>query len=408
MQPLIRAFQVSVIYKVFTLLVIVFLSGNIYSLTYTTMANGAWTNGANWSIDGGATSCGCTPANPTAGNDIDILHDMEFGNTNLTITGGSIVSVIANNGKITSSNPAFGIVDVVDGDFLIDNDVELNDLFIRATGNLTLTGWSYVTVESGIDVWGELFVWGGYFQLNSGNFKIEATGVVNMCCASKMEAAMGNMTNFGTIFLAAGTCIETSGAWKNEASGDVSGGGSALTTGGDLKNNGTWGATNWCGGGTPVGVPPMDCATVNDVCGSIILGVSLSSFEAIINEKNEVELLWTTLSETNNDYFLVQRSGPGVAFETIGHVEGNGTTNEEVRYQFSDKNPLNGLSYYRLVQVDFDGSRNEVSPVAVYLKSTEPQVIATYNLMGQEVSENYKGMIVDVYEDGSTVKRFKH
>ena len=91
------------------------------------------------------------------------------------------------------------------------------------------------------------------------------------------------------------------------------------------------------------------------------LPVELLSFDANLNDE-KVNLDWKTASELNNDFFEVQRSEDGEAWEVIGKVTGNGTINELVNYDFTDQSPLYGESYYRLRQVDFDG-QFEYSPI---------------------------------------------
>lgn len=86
-----------------------------------------------------------------------------------------------------------------------------------------------------------------------------------------------------------------------------------------------------------------------------VLPVELISFDAT-KENNTVSLDWKTASEIDNDFFSVERSSNGVDFFEIGQVVGNGTTNELQQYDFVDKSPLNGVSYYRLRQVDYDGA----------------------------------------------------
>lgn len=97
---------------------------------------------------------------------------------------------------------------------------------------------------------------------------------------------------------------------------------------------------------------------------TVALPVELVRFTADLID-NQVELNWTTSSELNNEYFEVQRSTNGENYDTIGEIDGSGTTNEFVNYQFIDSHPYYGLSYYRLVQVDYDGTRNVHAPVTV-------------------------------------------
>lgn len=86
-----------------------------------------------------------------------------------------------------------------------------------------------------------------------------------------------------------------------------------------------------------------------------ILPVELTSFD--VEKSDETSLVsWSTASEINNDYFNVERSKDGVRFETIGTVQGNGTTTDRMTYSFEDENPMGGVNYYRLKQVDYDGA----------------------------------------------------
>lgn len=104
----------------------------------------------------------------------------------------------------------------------------------------------------------------------------------------------------------------------------------------------------------------LDNVTISS---SLPLPVELSRFGATAKGK-AVNLNWATASEKNNDRFDVQRSATGEAFETIGSVKGNGNSTVAHEYSFVDKQPLTGLAYYRLKQVDNDGTI-AYSPVAV-------------------------------------------
>lgn len=85
------------------------------------------------------------------------------------------------------------------------------------------------------------------------------------------------------------------------------------------------------------------------------LPVELLSFSAK-NESESVKLEWATASEINNDFFTIERSINLESFEILGYVSGVGNSNLIQNYQFYDEQPLDGISYYRLKQTDFDGS----------------------------------------------------
>ena len=85
------------------------------------------------------------------------------------------------------------------------------------------------------------------------------------------------------------------------------------------------------------------------------LPVELASFFARYDD-GQVNLTWTTHVEENNDFFNVLKSADGYNYDTIGTVKGRGNSSSEYTYNFVDPNPLSGLNYYRLEQVDFDGT----------------------------------------------------
>jgi len=84
------------------------------------------------------------------------------------------------------------------------------------------------------------------------------------------------------------------------------------------------------------------------------LPIELTSFEAQPT-KNSILLNWETATETNNDYFILERSVDGKEFTAIGQINGHGTTVNRQKYQFEDAEPLSTTNYYRLKQVDIDG-----------------------------------------------------
>lgn len=78
-----------------------------------------------------------------------------------------------------------------------------------------------------------------------------------------------------------------------------------------------------------------------------------------------IRLAWETATEENNDYMEVQRSRDGKRFEALDRVQGQGTTATPQRYAFTDEQPLPGVNYYRLKQVDYDGNYEYHRTIAV-------------------------------------------
>ena len=95
----------------------------------------------------------------------------------------------------------------------------------------------------------------------------------------------------------------------------------------------------------------------------VLIPVELTSF-AGITENNDVILSWSTSTEVNNQGFEIQRKANS-EYERIGFVEGNGTTTELQNYTFRDENVNAGSYYYRLKQMDFDGTFEYSGEIAV-------------------------------------------
>lgn len=88
-----------------------------------------------------------------------------------------------------------------------------------------------------------------------------------------------------------------------------------------------------------------------------VLPIELLSFEGyLVGEK--VHLEWVTAVEINNAGFVIERSIDLNVWEPIAELNGVGNSSTEVNYEFEDKDPLNGGSYYRLRQHDFDGTES--------------------------------------------------
>ncbi|MES2794690.1 MAG: T9SS type A sorting domain-containing protein [Bacteroidota bacterium] len=109
----------------------------------------------------------------------------------------------------------------------------------------------------------------------------------------------------------------------------------------------------------------VDKTNVNDfsiwTLGTGLVALPITGLELIVKRINntEVELNWTTMSETNNEGFYIERKqGNELEFSTIGKEKGKSIGDEsrsKLQYQITDKNSFEGISYYRIKQVDFNG-----------------------------------------------------
>ena len=85
------------------------------------------------------------------------------------------------------------------------------------------------------------------------------------------------------------------------------------------------------------------------------LPIELLSFNAVL-ENRIVKLTWKTASETNNDFFTLEKSKDGISWESFKTVDGAGSSSSILNYEDYDQNPYSGVSYYRLKQTDFNGA----------------------------------------------------
>ncbi|MBI1191748.1 MAG: choice-of-anchor D domain-containing protein [Bacteroidetes bacterium] len=122
-----------------------------------------------------------------------------------------------------------------------------------------------------------------------------------------------------------------------------------------------------CSVGSWFNIPGLGYTGFSDFApagGGTPLPVEIITFEAQ-NAGEQVEVSWATATELNSDYFTVERSADGLNFQKFLKVPGAGTTTEPQAYRVFDDQPLNGTSYYRLRQTDFDGSDALTQVVAI-------------------------------------------
>jgi hypothetical protein len=116
----------------------------------------------------------------------------------------------------------------------------------------------------------------------------------------------------------------------------------------------------------------------------ITLPVTFVSFSATRRDREDVTLDWTTVSETNNSHFEVERSTDGTNFTVIGKVAA-GPVSQEDSYQFADAAASGAATWYRLRQVDIDGqaqySRIVLLPATTTEKTTVVAIGKTVNIM---------------------------
>lgn len=139
------------------------------------------------------------------------------------------------------------------------------------------------------------------------------------------------------------------------------------------------------------------------------LPIELLYFTGEKNSCGSNILSWATATEQNNDKFEIERSIDGVDFVKIGTLKGAGNSTQKLTYNFVDNTVNPSINYYRLKQIDFDGSFSYSNLISID-NSCESSVktIKIYNLLGQEVDESYSGAIFIYRSDNTIIKRFQN
>ncbi len=105
------------------------------------------------------------------------------------------------------------------------------------------------------------------------------------------------------------------------------------------------------------------------------LPIELLKFEAECNN-GSVDIRWSTATETNNHYFTIEKSNDGNNWQAFATIPGANNSSTQKDYNFTDTNPYDGISFYRLRQTDNNGVSTVYSPVVVTcLNANSPDVV---------------------------------
>lgn len=128
------------------------------------------------------------------------------------------------------------------------------------------------------------------------------------------------------------------------------------------------------------------------VCPVVVttLPVGLEYFIAQARDDDKVEMQWGTASEVNNNFFVIEKSTDGNYFEEAGKIEGAGNSSVHLNYFFIDENPFRSdISYYRLKQVDYDGTVHYSWIVSVSYTKKDFYILSTYSDFEKQVIKIY-------------------
>lgn len=322
-----------------------------------------------------------------------------FTFSNVTVSVNNTSSTTVQNNYRSVLNLTNGTTfTVVQGDFENDNETVMN--INNSTFNIT-SGDFLNDFKADLNLTN-----GGNFNINNGDMQTENESLFLIDASDAyVNGDMNNdfradliVQNGGTLTVTGdfNNGLQPNGNSANEGSVSVDGG--SISIGGDLNN--TYGSDITVDGGgnfavagdvdnaqaATISVPDGtfsyggtltdphsgvssssdDSECTDGCCGSgcDALPVSLTYFEAT-KSLSGVDLVWKTASETNNDFFTLERSFNGVDFIEVREVGGAGDSKDEKIYRCNDQIGSNSIVYYRLSQTDFDGTHVLLRVVSV-------------------------------------------
>ncbi|WP_162555929.1 T9SS type A sorting domain-containing protein [Reichenbachiella versicolor] len=305
----------------------------------TSNQDGAWNDPSTW-------SCGCIP---NTSDDVILYHDVTSAINQEVLSLGF--------GTSYSSGATSGTLNITSGTVIINGDVPFG-LNGQSNGVLTIASGAKF-ISTGIVSWQQKATINvnGEFEAGSFNAFNGGGGEFNV-------ASLGTATFTNDFLISAGNhSFNIDGNMNVLGNVSITGGASATVEGAlNITGNLHVQSTDRIFGTGTVSAGSFNC---NGRCGpninTVTLPVSLTFFKAN-TESGLVVITWQTALEVNNDYFELYRSSNGVDFTFIERIDGQGTTNNTTNYKVIDRPPFDGTVYYRLKQVDFDGT-SEVFPL---------------------------------------------
>jgi hypothetical protein len=270
---------------------------------------------------------------------------------------------------------------LVGGNKLNDNTTIASGTIIDLTSDLEISSGTTLIINGRLNVSGNI------------TFKNGSTVLVNVGGILHILSSGANANNSTDVTIDGQLLIDND---FEAGAGSTIGGVGEVTISGTSSGDGTiFGDATGCSG----------CS----FSGGGSLPITLVYFDAE-EYNNSICLTWVVASQVNNNYFTIYKSYDGYEWEDVVDIEGHGTTNIMTKYEWYDNHIEYGTVYYKLRQTDFNGEFEEFLPIAVTIvdPNRDVKIINTINLIGVEVKNNYKGFIINIYNNGKIEKLYKN
>ena len=334
-------------------------------LSYYTINNGDWNNTTNvWSTNS-ATACSCSPSSSIDGFSVIIRHTITM-TSDIHIRSGNSLTININS-ELSGSYD----ITVQDGDLNSNGTIGVDKMQVKNNGRATFFG--PVNVTNNFIVEGVATI-NAVITLNNGNFENKVGAMVLVSPNSQINLLNGNVDNHGSIDFDS-SCVEMDdGNFDNSNNALVTGIGYIKLLGGNITNNGSWSTgVDWCVSGSGTGISVSENCSSDNCNAPSVLPIELVFFKGNL-ELDKVILTWQTATESNNEYFTVERrikeseQNVSAQWKEIGVIPGAGNSNTVKNYRYLDESSVlsePSTLYYRLKQTDYDGKYQYSDLVAI-------------------------------------------
>lgn len=204
--------------------------------------------------------------------------------------------------------------------------------------------------------------------------------------------------------------IVESGSFTGEVTVSLPDLGGAAAVASDLRLVG-WDGTQWVALGTAGASGTAAGSALSGTLQAGITAIGIGSVGAplpvrfsgfdVTRSGCAAELSWSTAMEKHNDYFEVEHSLDGRAFQVIATVKAAGNSSQQQPYQFRDMRPAAGKNYYRITQVDVDGNRSSTLVKSLSFDCVEGNLLVYPTVIKDQLyvllPPAYEGAALQVY-----------
>jgi hypothetical protein len=281
-----------------------------------------------------------------------------------------------------------------------------NTAFIFPTGDFsTLSKWARIAITAPSLATDEFTAEYIFVNPHTAVGSVYGSGITDISYKEywRLTRAAGTSTPSVTLYWELGTTVAAGSGIFSLAAADLH---VAEHYSGQWNDHGSGGTTGTTTTGTiTTGIVPL--FTTGTIMPFTLMGpnnvnplpIELITFNGTLTSEGN-RLNWITSSETNNDHFEIERSKNGEDFIYLGSIDGQGSSSSNTEYNYLDVKPETDINYYRLKQVDFNGSYTYTNIIAIDNSFVEDGFVIAYpnptieSVISLSISDNIRNVTV--------------